>query len=85
MACDRRGVLLAACGLVFLVLLGLATWALVESITGMNQVSTFWSIEESLRNQVCTTLTGCYSLEQLLVAPNLCAQTPTQPRVIPGR
>ena len=51
-ACDCRGVLIAACVLVFLAVVGLSTWALVESITGIDQVSSFWSIEEALVEQV---------------------------------
>ena len=61
-ACDRRGILLAACGILLLAVIGLSTWALVESITGFDQVSTFWTIEEALRNQVCAMF------------PHLCAK-----------
>jgi len=52
LACDRRGILVVACVLVFLAVVGLSTWALVESITGIDQVSSFWSIEEALVEQV---------------------------------
>ena len=50
--CDRRGILIAACVLVFLVAFSLSTWALVEALHGLDQVTTFWAIEDGIRNQV---------------------------------